>query len=307
MKKTTTHLFLLLLLCAAAAAAASSSSERLPVSPHGGLTDAEATYIKQRQLLYYRDEFGDRGEHVAVDPSLAFENPRIRSAYVALQAWKQAILSDPKNCTADWVGSDVCGYTGVFCARAPDDRKIRTVAGVDLNHCDIAGYLPEELGLLADLALFHINSNRICGTVPHKFDRLKLLFELDLSNNRFAGKFPAVVLRLPSLKFLDLRFNEFEGTVPKELFDKDLDAVFINDNRFRFELPDNFGNSPVSVIVLANNKFHGCVPSSLVNMSNLNEIIFMNNGLRSCLPTEIGRLKNVTVWWARCRKGSAGW
>ncbi|OMO58065.1 hypothetical protein COLO4_34891 [Corchorus olitorius] len=266
------------------------------ISSHGGLTEQEVLYIKQRQLLYYRDEFGDRGEKVTVDPSLVFENPRLRNAYIALQAWKQAILSDPSNYTGDWVGSEVCNYTGVFCAPAPDNKKIRTVAGIDLNHGDIAGYLPEELGLLTDLALFHINTNRFCGTVPHKFINLKILFELDLSNNRFAGKFPEVILRLPKLKFLDLRFNEFEGTVPKELFDKDLDAIFINHNRFRFNIPDNFGNSPVSVIVLANNNFHGCVPSSLGNMTGLEEIILMHNGLRSCLPEEIGLLKNLTVF-----------
>ncbi|KAH7511889.1 hypothetical protein FEM48_Zijuj12G0030900 [Ziziphus jujuba var. spinosa] len=272
------------------------ASEKEPFIGHGSLTDVEASYIKQRQLLYYRDEFGDRGENVTVDPSLVFENDRIRNAYIALQAWKQAILSDPRNLTLDWVGSNVCNYTGVFCAPALDNPKIRTVAGIDLNHGDIAGYLPEELGLLVDLALFHINTNRFCGTVPRKFKNLKLLFELDLSNNRFAGKFPEVVLHLPTLKFLDLRFNEFEGTVPKELFDKPLDAIFINHNRFVFDLPDNFGNSPVSVIVLANNKFHGCVPSSLGNMSNLNEIIMMNNNFRSCLPPEIGLLKNLTVF-----------
>ncbi|XP_068314512.1 leucine-rich repeat extensin-like protein 4 [Pyrus communis] len=272
----------------------SSNSSR--IISHGPLSDEEALYIKHRQLLYYRDEFGDRGEHVTVDPSLVFKNDRLRNAYIALQALKQAILSDPFNITGNWVGSNVCKYTAVFCTKALDNRTIRTVAGIDLNHGDIAGYLPEELGLLTDLVLLHINSNRFCGTVPHKFNRLKLLFELDLSNNRFARKFPRVVLRLPKLKFLDLRFNEFEGTVPKELFDKDLDATFINHNRFRFNLPDNFGNSPVSVIVLANNKFHGCVPASLGNMSNLNEIILMNNGFRSCLPSEIGMLKNLTVF-----------
>ncbi|MCI19865.1 leucine-rich repeat extensin-like protein 3-like, partial [Trifolium medium] len=211
-----------------------------------------------------------RGENVTVDPTLVFSNNRIKNAYVALQAWKQAILSDPNNCTVNWVGSNVCNYTNVFCAPALDNPKIKTVAGIDLNHCDIAGYLPEELGLLTDLALFHVNTNRFCGTVPHKFEKLKILFELDLSNNRFAGKFPEVVLRLPELKFLDLRFNEFEGTVPKELFDKDLDAIFINHNRFVFDLPDNFGNSPVSVIVLANNRFHGCFPAGIGNMTNLN-------------------------------------
>ena len=87
---------------------------------HGPLTDAEAHYIRQRQLLSYRDEFGDRGELVTVDPTLTFENPRLRNAYIALQAWKEAILSDPSNFTGDWVGSDVCKYTGVFCSPAPD-------------------------------------------------------------------------------------------------------------------------------------------------------------------------------------------
>ncbi|KAF8393329.1 hypothetical protein HHK36_021570 [Tetracentron sinense] len=290
------HFDFLLLFAFLFASTAFSSSEYSLISSNGGLSDSEARYIRQRQLLYYRDEFGDRGENVSVDPSLVFENPRIKNAYIALQAWKQAILSDPLNLTGDWVGSGVCDYTVVFCSPALDDPSIRTVAGIDLNHGDIAGYLPEELGLLVDIALFHINSNRFCGTVPHKFVNLKLLFELDLSNNRFAGRFPEVVLRLPSLKFLDIRFNEFEGKIPRELFDKDLDAIFINHNRFAFDLPENLGNSPVSVIVLANNKFHGCVPASLGNMSEtLNEIILMNNGFRSCLPVEIGLLKDLTV------------
>ncbi|RWV84605.1 hypothetical protein GW17_00053672, partial [Ensete ventricosum] len=268
-----------------------------PSSLCHGLTDAEAGFIRRRQLLYYVDEYGDRGERVSVDPSFRFPNPRLRDAYVALQAWKQAILSDPHNFTGSWVGPNVCSYHGVFCAQLPCNRSLTVVAGIDLNHADIAGYLPEELGLLTDLALFHVNSNRFCGTVPQKLRQLTRLFEIDLSNNRFAGKFPRVLLELPSLKFLDIRFNEFEGGVPRELFDKPLDAIFINHNRLAFDIPDNIGNSPVSVIVLANNRFRGCLPASLGNMSNtLNEIILMDNGLRSCLPPEIGLLRKLTVF-----------
>ncbi|KAL6212182.1 hypothetical protein ACLB2K_017403 [Fragaria x ananassa] len=162
------------------------------------------------------------------------------------------MLSDPLGYTANWVGSNVCNYTGVFCAQALDDPTIETVAGIDLNHADIAGYLPEEVGHLSDIASFHVNSNRFCGTVPKSFSKLKLLHELDLSNNRFAGKFPLVLLQLPALKYLDIRFNEFEGRIPKKLLHKHLDAIFLNDNRFTHEQPHNLGNSPVSVIVLAN-------------------------------------------------------
>ncbi|KAE8698347.1 Leucine-rich repeat extensin-like protein 5 [Hibiscus syriacus] len=250
-----------------------------------------------RRVFYYSDELGSSGEFDSVPSSLTFDNSRLKNAYVALQAWKQAVVSDPLNLTSNWVGSNVCNYTGVFCSPAPDDPAIETVAGIDLNHGDIAGTLPDELGLLNDISLFHVNSNRFCGKLPWSLKEMKYLYELDVSNNRFAGKFPYVVLRMPTLRYLDLRFNEFEGKVPKALFEKNLDAIFMNHNRFTFELPDNIGNSPASVIVLDNNKFRGCLPASMGNMSNtLHELILSDNGLHSCLPEEIGSLKNLQVF-----------
>nr|CAB3476014.1 unnamed protein product [Digitaria exilis] len=201
------------------------------------------------------EEWEGRPAAVEVDPRWRFPSQRLRNAYVALQTWKrQAIFSDPYNLTADWVGPGVCNYTGVYCAPLPSRGRRRrgelAVAGLDLNHGDIAGFLPPELGLLADLALLHLNSNRFCGVLPHTLRRLRLLHELDLSNNRFVGPFPDVVLHLPALRFLDLRFNDFEGPVPPRLFDRPLDAIFLNHNRLRFQLPDNFGNSPASVVPL---------------------------------------------------------
>ncbi|CAN1182514.1 Leucine-rich repeat extensin-like protein 4 [Linum perenne] len=237
--------------------------------------------------------------HTPPSPSYAlqFQNSRLETAYFALQTWKQAILSDPYNRTLNWVGSNVCNYTGIFCWPAPDNATILTVAGIDLNHADIAGQLVNELGLLTDLALIHLNTNRFCGTIPKTFKMLSILHELDLSNNRFAGRFPYSVLDIPKLKYLDIRFNEFEGKIPKRLFNKHLDAIFINHNRFASYLPDNIGSSPASVMVLAGNKFHGCLPPSFHNMSaTLHEVILTDNGLRACLPKEIGLLKNLTVF-----------
>ncbi|CAI9755644.1 unnamed protein product [Fraxinus pennsylvanica] len=235
-------------------------------------------------------------ETLAINPSLKFENPRLQNAYIALQAWKEAIISDPKNITGNWIGHRVCNYTGVFCWPAPDDPSERTVAGIDIKHADISGNLPHELGLLHNITLFHINSNRFCGVIPQSFLNLRLLYEVDLSNNHFAGKFPEILLQLPSLKYLDIPFNEYEGEIPREIFEREFDAIFINNNRFSSELPDNIGKSTVSVIVLANNEFQGCLPASLGNMAGrLNELIFTNNGLSSCFPSEIGKLKNLTV------------
>lgn len=224
-------------------------------------------------------------------------NPRLTKAYIALQAWKQTFTSDPKNTTLNWYGPNVCNYTGIFCAPSLDDPYINTVAGIDINHANIAGSLPEELGLLTDIALFHINSNRFYGSLPHSFNHLHLLHELDISNNQFSGTFPEVVLCIPSLKYLDIRYNNFQGNVPKGLFDLKLDALFINNNKFKFSLPENFGKMPASVVVFANNDIQGCIPSSVAYMKDtINEIIMTNSRMKGCLPNDIGKLDKVTVF-----------
>ncbi|KAG6530603.1 hypothetical protein ZIOFF_012844 [Zingiber officinale] len=223
-------------------------------------------------------------------------NPRLEKAYVALQAWKHVITEDPTNLTIHWCGPHVCNYTGVFCAAAPDDPDEITVAGIDLNGGQIAGKLPEELGLLADLALLHINSNRFAGGLPDALRKMERLFELDVSNNELEGPFPAVVLDLPALRFLDIRFNRFSGEVPSRVFDLPLDALFLNDNDFSFTFPPNLGNSTVSVLVLANTRIAGCFPTSISAMAGtLTELLLLNASLSSCLPDAIGDLLNLTV------------
>jgi hypothetical protein len=135
----------------------------------------------------------------------ATNNSRLEKAYVALQALKRAITDDPKKLTKNWCGPDVCNYFGVYCAPAPDDPCQRTVAGVDLNHGDLAGTLPEELGLLSDLAVFHLNSNRFCGSLPESLRSLHLLHEIDVSNNQLSGPFPSQLLCLPNVQYVDIR------------------------------------------------------------------------------------------------------
>ena len=80
------------------------------------LSDDEARIITHRQLLYYKDENGDRGERVTVDPRLRFPNPRLRNAYIALQAWKEAIISDPFNTIGNWFRADDYNYNGLVCS-----------------------------------------------------------------------------------------------------------------------------------------------------------------------------------------------
>jgi hypothetical protein len=201
------------------------------------------------------------------------------------------------NFTSNWAGPNVCAYNGIYCAPRPSDGAL-VVAGIDLNHADIAGPIPADLPLgVPDLALLHLNSNRFCGVLPDTLLHLRLLHELDLSNNRFVGAFPAVVLALPSLRYLDLRFNDFEGPISPPLFDRPLDAILLNSNRLRGPIPANLGNSPASVLVLAHNRLGGCIPPSIGRMAaTLNEIALIDDDLTGCVPPQVGLLRKVTVF-----------
>ena len=62
----------------------------------GHLSDSVVIYIRQRQRQF---------QFLDVDSRLNFKN-----AYIGLQAWKVAILSELGNVIGNWVGADVCNY-----------------------------------------------------------------------------------------------------------------------------------------------------------------------------------------------------
>ncbi|KAH7851658.1 hypothetical protein Vadar_014943 [Vaccinium darrowii] len=224
---------------------------------------------------------------------------KLSRVYTALQSWKSAITDDPNKILDTWVGSDVCGYRGVFCVDPQDglgDQTGPIIAGIDLNHGNLQGTLVKELSLIKDISLLHLNSNRFTGLIPHIFKDLPFLIELDLSNNQLCGPFPIQLLHIPNLIFLDLRFNNFSGPIPEDIFNKRLDVILLNHNKFDGQIPLNLGNSPASVITLANNRFSGNIPFSLANVGpRLKEILFLNNHLTGGIPEGVGLWQDLRV------------
>ncbi|KAF3487464.1 hypothetical protein F2Q69_00057633 [Brassica cretica] len=183
------------------------------------------------------------------------------AVYNALQAWKAAITEDPSGFLKTWVGSDVCSYKGVFCSG-------QSITAIDLNHANLRGVLVKDLAYLSDLNILHLNSNRFYGQVPESIKDLDSLQELDLSNNRLSA-----------------------------LFNKRLDAIFLNNNQFEGEIPGNLGNSPASVINLANNKFSGEIPTSFgLTGSRVREVLLLNNQLTGCIPESVGMFSEIEVF-----------
>lgn len=228
---------------------------------------------------------------------LIFEDLRLSVVYSVIQKFKSIITSDPLGITKTWVGSDICNYRGFYCDNPPDNKSATVVASIDFNGFQLgAPSLDGFLDQLPDIAVFHANSNNFAGTISTNIAKLPYLYELDVSNNRLSGPFPTAVVGLNSLTFLDLRFNFFTGSVPSQVFVQDLDFLLINNNNF-MSLPDNISNTHILYLTLANNKFSGPLPGSIVKaLPSLTEVLLLNNSLSGCLPYELGSLDQAIMF-----------
>ncbi|KXT03378.1 hypothetical protein AC578_3987 [Pseudocercospora eumusae] len=200
-----------------------------------------------------------------------------------LQAFAKTITSDPDgNITKTYGGPNVCDFAGVTCDTTPDGYE--AVAGIDYNQYHIGSNLRLTglLDKLVDLSFLHANTNDFVGTIPD-VSNLQYLSEIDLSNNRLNGLFPKKIFAAP-LTFLDLRFNSFSGPLPKDLFnDKDMDVLFLNDNKFTGPIPETT-TANVTYVTLANNLLTGSIPASLANNVGLKEILLSGNLLTGNVP-----------------------
>ncbi|KAJ9175269.1 hypothetical protein P3X46_013840 [Hevea brasiliensis] len=234
--------------------------------------------------------------------------PNILRDYDTIQNFSKAITCDPNGITRSWNRADrnVCRFDGFTCAERPDTRVLSVVAA-NFNGYNFGGpnlQVKDLLDQLVDLSICHANSNNFAGNLPNEreLQNIKFLFELDLSNNKYTGGFPMSVIGATRLTFLDIRFNSFSGPIPRELFNLDLDVLFLNNNQFTQQLPDNIGSTPAVYLTLANNYFSGPIPSSIGSAKNLQEVLFLNNNFTGCLPYEIGFLNNSTLFDVSCNK-----
>ncbi|TKY59051.1 small subunit ribosomal protein S3Ae [Spatholobus suberectus] len=228
-------------------------------------------------------------------------NSRLVSARRVLLRFK-SLINDSTCYTANWnENSSPCTFNGIRCAQYPNSSD-QAVAGVDLNGARVAGRNGCGLPLtglvddLPDLTFFHVNSNNFSGGVPSGITKFRYFFELDLSNNKIGGQFPMDAIKSNLLVFLDLRFNGLTGPIPSDLFQRDLDVIFVNNNKFSQSLPENFGSTPARYLTFANNQLSGQIPRSVGFAPNLTEVLFLGNKFDGCLPYEIGYLKKAVVF-----------
>ncbi|KAK4380624.1 hypothetical protein RND71_002486 [Anisodus tanguticus] len=136
------------------------------------------------------------------------------------------------------------------------------LTNLTMMNCNLAGPLPEFLGVMSSLEVLLLSTNRISGPIPSTFKDavLKMLWLNDQSGDGMSGPID-VVATMVSLTSLWLHGNKFSGKIPVEIGNlTSLKDLNVNTNELVGLIPDSLANMPLGNLDLNNNHFMGPVP-----------------------------------------------
>jgi hypothetical protein len=171
------------------------------------------------------------------------------------------------------------------------------ISVLSLSDNNLAGSIPDELSLLADLENIFMNDNNITGTLPKSMFTLNKLARLELEENALEGTLPTEVGSATGLISVMLSKNRLEGTVPTEFGMLTLLKVLtIDSNRLGGSLPTAIGLMRDLETLFADcNSLTGSIPTEIGMMANLTGLAFERNQLSGSIPTEFGRLQKLAA------------
>jgi Leucine-rich repeat (LRR) protein len=189
------------------------------------------------------------------------------------------------------------------------------------------GEIPNEIGALSRLRVIVADRNRLTGRIPPVVCSLTNIEELNLRQNALIGDLLTCLGMLARLRTLNLGDNRLTGTIPPELGNiQTLQALYLDRNQITGTIPATFGTTSSVVIAQRNtsannleqtfneksegasihatpnlrffwvngNQLTGDLPSSLGNLSNLEELRVENNRLSGGNIIQIlPRLRNI--------------
>eukprot|EP01012_Entosiphon_sulcatum_P023029 TRINITY_DN2800_c0_g1_i1.p1 TRINITY_DN2800_c0_g1~~TRINITY_DN2800_c0_g1_i1.p1 ORF type:complete len:1230 (-),score=177.05 TRINITY_DN2800_c0_g1_i1:2773-6462(-) len=148
-----------------------------------------------------------------------------------------------------WPYGPPCSFYGVVCdsgrpltinldgnnltGTIPDSLgEIASLRIFHLSKNHLRGTIPRGIANLTDLGLLQINDNELEGTIPAELSQRDSIFSLYLQNNRLTGTVP--VLNSPAIAYVDLSNNQLSGTVPK--MNDNINTLLLGKNRITGDL-----------------------------------------------------------------------
>ncbi|KAL5204741.1 hypothetical protein ABZP36_009612 [Zizania latifolia] len=167
---------------------------------------------------------------------------------------------------------------------------------LDLRENFISGEIPPSLTELPSMEFLFLYSNRLSGEIPAALSNLSSLMHLDLDTNMFSGAIPSSLGMLSSLSWLNLANNNLSGTIPASIWNiSSLWGINIQQNNLDGVIPSNaFSSLPELVsVAMDDNRFHGHLPASLANATNVRLLQLGSNLFSGVVPPELGMLRNL--------------
>ncbi|ONI03781.1 hypothetical protein PRUPE_6G281500 [Prunus persica] len=144
---------------------------------------------------------------------------------------------------------------------------------------------PDFLRNQSKLNTLDLSQNQISGEIPNWIWRLSTLFQLNLSCNSLETlEGPLLNVTSSSLSVLDLHSNQLQGQIP--LFSQSSIYLDYSRNNFNSSIRTDIGDFLYFAVFfsLSSNKFHGIIPESICNASNLQVLDVSNNSLNGLIP-----------------------
>ncbi|PIN10228.1 Leucine-rich repeat protein [Handroanthus impetiginosus] len=157
--------------------------------------------------------------------------------------------------------------------------EIPSLQNLDLsNNVLLSGSFPQFLrnGSLRAIVLSHTNFS---GSLPDYIGNLTMLSRLELSNCSFFGTIPPIIGNLTELISLDISFNNFTGSIPLFHLSKKLTSIDTSHNSLEGSLSSMHfeGLSDLKYVNLGHNLLSGNIPSSLLALPSLLNLLLDNN------------------------------
>ena len=173
------------------------------------------------------------------------------------------------------------------------------VEEISLEHNNLSGQIPSELGNLTNLDYLYLDSNQLTGTIPPELGALTNLVILYLDYNQLTGTIPPGLGNLTNLEDLYLNYNQLTGAIPPELGAlTNLEILYLDSNQLTGAIPSELGNlTNLDYLYLDSNQLTGTIPPELGNLSDLRQLYLHENELTGEIPSVLGNLVNLRDLW----------
>eukprot|EP00533_Pseudo-nitzschia_delicatissima_P011349 CAMPEP_0197284030 /NCGR_PEP_ID=MMETSP1432-20130617/25232_1 /TAXON_ID=44447 /ORGANISM="Pseudo-nitzschia delicatissima, Strain UNC1205" /LENGTH=480 /DNA_ID=CAMNT_0042751029 /DNA_START=30 /DNA_END=1472 /DNA_ORIENTATION=+ len=203
----------------------------------------------------------------------------------------------PNPSSRRWIREDApCNWPSIICV---GPYNVLDLINLDLEREELSGTIPNEIGLLTNLALYDVTNNpKLAGTVPTDIGDLTSLTTLKLEKNSLSGSIPSEIGLLTLLTRLHLTENNWTSTIPSEIgMLTNLASLRIMDiDGLSGSIPSEIGLLTLltSLRINSNRRLSGTIPSEIQSLTNLKLLSLKNNTMSGSIPSEIGLLTSLT-------------